>query len=141
MNVNTNINKIKRIKRNISKSGIALFLLAGFGFLLVTDANAQYRRDNRQMRRVERVENRNINRIAVAQGRSDGLREGANAVRKRNRQNPYGEGKFKKATNGYKSRFGNKEAYKHSYRQGFLRGYDEAYYRNTRRVRINRRNW
>lgn len=139
MNVNTNINKIKRIKRNIGKSGIALFLLAGFGFLFVADANAQYRRDNRQTRRIERIENRNINRIAVAQGRSDGLREGANAIRKRNRHNPYGEGKFKKATNGYKSRFGNREAYKQSYRQGFLRGYDEAYYRNTRGIRIIRR--
>jgi hypothetical protein len=112
--------------------------VAGFGFLLVGDANAQYRRDNRQTRRVERAENRNINRIAVAQGRSDGLREGANAIRKRNRHNPYGEGKFKKATNGYKSRFDNWEAYKQSYRQGFLRDYDEAYYRNTRGIRIIR---
>ena len=141
MNVNTNINRTKRIKRNIGKSCIALFLLANFGFLSVADVNAQYRRDNRQMRRVERLENRNINRIAVAQGRSDGLREGANAIRKRNRHNPYGEGKFKKATNGYKSRFGNREAYKQSYRQGFLQGYDEAYYRNTRGIRIIRRSW
>jgi len=69
------------------------------------------------------------------------LREGANAIRKRKRYNPYGEGKFKKATNGYKSRFGNRVAYQQSYRQGFLRGYDEAYYRNTRGVRVNRRNW
>jgi hypothetical protein len=87
--------------------------VASFGFLLVGDANAQYHRDNRQTRRVERAENRNINRIAVAQGRSDGLREGTNAIRKRNRHNPYGEGKFKKATNGYKSRFDNRETYKH----------------------------
>ena len=140
MNVNTNINKIKRIKRSIGKSGITFFLLASFGFMSVTDINAQYRRDNRQLRRVERVENRNTTRIALAQGRSDGLREGANAIRKRNRHNPYGEGKFKKATNGYESRFGNREAYKQSYRQGFLQGYDEAYYRDTRGIRIIRRN-
>ena len=132
MNVKTNINKTKR---NIGRFGIALFLLAGFGFLFVTDANAQYRRGNRQMRHIERVENRNISRIAIAQGRSDGLRDGANTVRKRKRHNPYGEGKFKKAINGYKSRFGNREAYKQSYRQGFLRGYDEAYYRGTRGIR------
>ena len=138
MNVNMNINKVKR---NVGKSGIALFLMVGFGFFLVTDVNAQYRRDNRQMRRIERIDNRNIFRIALAQGHSDGLREGANAIRNRNRHNPYGEGKFKKATNGYKSRFGNKGAYKQSYQQGFIRGYNEAYYRGNRSVRVNRRGW
>lgn len=135
---------IIKTNHKIIKSGIAFLLLAGFGSFLVADANAQYRRDNRRANRVERIENRNQNRIAVAQGRSDGMREGANAIRGRKRHNPYGEGKFKKATNGYKSRFGNKEAYKQSYRQGFLRGYEQAYYRNTRGVRgirIVRRNY
>lgn len=121
--------------------GLTVFFFSGFGFLCAPEANAQNRRDNRQMRRNERVESRNITRIAEAQGRSDGLREGANANRGRKRYDPYGEGKYKKGTNGYKSRFGNKATYRRIYQQAFLRGYEESYYRNSRNLRQNRRNW
>lgn len=117
------------------------FFISGLGFLFSTEASAQYRRDNRQTRRVERFENRNITRIAEAQGYNDGLREGANANRGRKRYNPYSQGKYKKATNGYKSNLGNKETYKRFYRQAFVRGYDEAYYGSNRGVRRNRRGW
>lgn len=132
--------KNKKIKRKLIKSGIASIVLAGFAFLLAPDVFGQYRR-NDQRARVERVESRNVVRIAEAQGYSDGLREGANAIRQRKRYNPYGEGKYKKGTNGYKSRFGNKSTYKRFYRQAFERGYNEAYNRDTRRVRPVRRIW
>ena len=129
-----------KLQRKITGFGMMLSMIFGLLILTVTDAQAQFR-GNRQIFRVERGNNNNVNRIGRAQGYSDGLREGSNAARGRKRKSPYDEGKFKKATNGYKSRFGNREAYKQSYRQGFLRGYDEAYRRNNRVIRVNRRSW
>lgn len=131
---------IKTAKHRFMKASIASLVLAGCVFLIAPEtANAQYRRDDRQIRRVE---SRNIARIAQAQGYNDGLREGADQIRRKKRYDPYGEGRYKKATNGYKSRFGNKETYKRIYRRAFVRGYNEAYYRNPPRViRPVRRNW
>jgi hypothetical protein len=118
---------------------ITVTLFAVFGALLVPEASAQYRRGVTW--RTERVESRNVTRIAEAQGRNDGLREGGNAARTRKRYNPYGESKYRKGTNGYKSRFGNKATYKRIYQQAFVRGYNEAYYRSPRGVRRVRRDW
>lgn len=130
-----------KTKQKLIKSGIASIVLAGFALLLAPEANAQYRRNDRRVIRAERIESSNTVRIAEAQGYNDGLREGANAIRNRKRYNPYGEGKYKKGTNGYQSRFGNKATYKRVYQQSFVRGYNEAYYRDNRRVRTGRRGW
>ena len=120
--------------------GMSLFLFYGFGFLLTTGTYAQFR-DNRQIRRDGRYDNRGqLNRIAQARGHNQGLREGAKDARSRKRHQPYGKGKYKKATDGYNSRLGNKEAYKLAYRNAFLRGYSEAFYRPDRGYRGNRGN-
>jgi hypothetical protein len=131
----------KKIKNKLIKSGIAALVMTSFAFLLTPETSAQYRRGDRREIRAERIESRNIVRIAEAQGYNDGLREGANAIRSRKRYNPYGEKKYRKGTNGYKSRFGNKSTYKRIYRQAFVRGYNDAYYRGNRGVRQNRRGW
>ncbi len=121
--------------------GISFFLFAGFGFFFTTETNAQFR-GNRTIWRDDRYNNRgNLNRIAQAQGYNDGLREGEKDMRGRKRHNPYGKGKYKKATNGYNSRLGNREAYKRFYRQAFARGYNEAFSRNNRGNRGSRRIW
>jgi flagellar biosynthesis/type III secretory pathway protein FliH len=132
--------KTNKIRHKLTNLAALSAMIFGLTLLSMTDAQAQFR-GNRQILHVERGNNNNVNRIGRAQGYSDGLREGSNAARGRKRKSPYDEGKFKKATNGYKSRFGNREAYKQSYRQGFLRGYDEAYRRNNRVIRVNRRSW
>lgn len=129
--------KINKIKHKLIGLSISLFLVSGIGFFFAAEAHGQYR-GNRQIWRDNRTSYGSIHRIAHAEGYSDGLREGAKAARSRKRYNPYGAGRYKKATNGYKSRYGSKEAYKRSYRQGFLRGYDENFYRNSRN---NRRIW
>lgn len=104
---------------------IALFF--AFTFIFASETNAQ----NRRMRQI--WNNRgNAGNVAESQGRNDGLREGIDDARKRKRHNPYGKGRYKKATNGYNSRYGRKEIYKQSYRRAFLRGYNEGYYRNNR---------
>lgn len=129
---------INNLKRKLIGSGIAIFLFAGFGFFFVTEANAQFR-GNRQIWRDDRNNNRgNLSRIAQSQGYNDGLREGDKDMRARKRSNPYSKGRYKKATNGYSSRMGSKEAYKRIYRQAFVRGYNDAYSRNNRGYR---RNW
>lgn len=130
---------INKTNKTFVGLGMAAFFFAVFGVLFAPEANAQYRRG--VVWRTERVESRNIMRIAEAQGRSDGLREGSNAVRQRKRYNPYGEGKYRKGTNGYKSSLGNKATYKRVYQQAFVRGYNEAYYRNPRGHRQSRRMW
>lgn len=107
---------------------IALFFALAFVF--VSETNAQ----NRRGRRIWN-DRGNAGSVAQSQGRSDGLREGIDDARKRKRRNPYGKGRYKKATNGYDSRYGNKEVYKRAYRQAFLRGYDEGYDRNNRNNR------
>jgi hypothetical protein len=131
---------INKLHRKLIGSGIALFIFAGFGFFFTTEANAQYR-GNRQIWRDDRNINRgninrgNLSRIAQSQGYNDGLREGDKDMRGRKRPNPYSKGRYKKATNGYSSRLGNKEAYKQFYRQAFVRGYNEAFSRNNRGYR------
>lgn len=129
---------INNLQRKLIGFGISIFLFAGFGFFFATDANAQYR-NNRQIWRDDRYGSRaGLSRIAHERGYNDGLLEGRKDFRGRKRPNPYSKGKYKKATAGYSSRMGNKEAYKQFYRQAFIRGYDEAFYRNNRG---NRRIW
>ena len=134
--------KNEKTKNTLFKSGFVSFALAGVVFLFAAataaDANAQYRRNDRRDTRIYRNENRTLVRIAETQGYNDGLREGAEAARKRKRNNPYGEGKYRKGTGGYQSRLGSKSTYKRFYQQAFLRGYNEAYYRDNRRMR---RSW
>ncbi|HEX8289171.1 MAG TPA: hypothetical protein VF556_14315 [Pyrinomonadaceae bacterium] len=121
--------------------GMTFLLLCGGVLFLASDANAQFR-DNHQIWRDGRFGNRaELNRVARTRGYDDGLREGSKDARGRKRHNPYGKGGYKKATNGYNSRYGNKEAYRQIYRNAFLRGYDDAFYRNNRGIRINRRGW
>jgi hypothetical protein len=130
----------RKITRGGVKSGVAALALASFALLLApADASGQIWRGDRAGWRGERAESRSVRRIAEAQGYNDGLREGANQLRQRKRHNPYGEGKYKKGTNGYKLRFGDKTAYRRIYRQAFVRGYNEAYFRDARRARPLRR--
>ena len=124
--------KNEKIKNILFKTGFASIALAGVAFLLAADANAQFRRSDRHS---TRIENRNVLRIAESQGYSDGLRAGAEAARQRKRYNPYGQGKYRKGTNGYQSRLGSKSTYKRFYQPAFVRGYNEAYNRGGRPVR------
>ena len=64
--------KMGKLHKKLVGFGLAVFFFAGFGFLIAPEASAQYRRNDRGAWRTERVESRNISRIAEAQGRSDG---------------------------------------------------------------------
>lgn len=70
-----------------------------------------------------------VYRIAQDQGYRDGVDHGAEHAREGKRYNPESARHYKDANNGYRSEYGNKDAYKQAYREGFRQGYDEGYRR------------
>lgn len=71
-----------------------------------------------------------VYRMAEEQGYRDGYAHGADHARQGRRYDYAGTSHYRDATNGYRSGYGNKDAYKQTYRNGFVRGY-EAGYRST----------
>lgn len=70
-------------------------------------------------------------RVAQENGYRDGLRHGQDD-RNRNRRFEYQDSSdYRDASRGYRSEYGNRDAYRNAYRDGFRRGYEEAY-RNNR---------
>jgi hypothetical protein len=67
--------------------------------------------------------------VARINGYQDGLKEGSKDARDGDRFDPFAESEYQRGTGGYRSSYGDKEAYKQLYRQSFLRGYREAFNR------------
>ena len=67
----------------------------------------------------------NIYRIAQQNGYNDGLRKGQEDARE-GHNNPTGTNEYRRATNGYDSRMGDRYQYQQAYRQGFLQGFSEG---------------
>lgn len=67
--------------------------------------------------------------VARINGYQDGLKEGSEDARDGDRFDPFGESEYQSGTGGYRSSYGDREAYKQLYRQSFLRGYREAFNR------------
>jgi len=130
---------------NLKKIGLALSLVFGFILLSNTAASAQYR-DDRGYGRNGGYGNyggyrNDMYRIAQQYGFNDGLRKGEEDARE-GHSNPQATSLYKRATNGYDSRMGNKDAYKQAYRQAFMDGFYQAqnngYYNNGRYGNRNR---
>lgn len=83
--------------------------------------------------------NNNVYRVAQRQGYQDGLYRGRDDAQDRDRYNPEKSSEYRKATNGYDSRTGNKNAYKDAYRQAFISGYNQGYNRNGNNGGYNNR--
>ena len=74
---------------------------------------------------------RNDFRVAQENGYRDGQRRGLDD-RNHNRRSDYQDSSdYRDASRGYRSEYGNRDAYRNAYRDGFRRGYEEAY-RNNR---------
>lgn len=151
------------LKNSLKGIGLGLFMMFGIMAFSTTEANAQwrdrdddryerdddrdYRRDRRDRRddRYERRDRRNdrygnnIHRIAQRQGYQDGIYRGRDDAQDRDRYNPEKSSEYRKATNGYDSRMGNKNAYKDAYRQAFISGYNQGYNRNGNNGGYNNR--
>jgi hypothetical protein len=79
-----------------------------------------------------------IYRIAQENGYRDGLRQGQDDANRRRRYDYNDDNRYRDASSGYRSEYGNRDAYRNAYREGFARGYDEGYRRNgnNRGVRL-----
>lgn len=137
------------IKNSVKGIGLSLLMAVGLVAFSGTEASAQYRdQDDRQERREDRQErredrqdrrddrgdrNRNdLYRVARENGFRDGRAEAREDRRDRDRDNPQRAAEYRKATNGYYARLGNKNTYKEVYRQAFLQGYSSVNNRNNR---------
>lgn len=66
-------------------------------------------------------------RSAVEYGQRDGMSQGRNDARRNRTSNSQGAKHYRNASRGYNSRNGTRPAYQGAYRDGFTRGYDEAF--------------
>ena len=69
------------------------------------------------------------NNIAHQTGYAQGLRDGREDRDDRKSFKLDRHGDYKKATDGYRKEYGNKDLYKNNYRAGYQRGYQQGYYR------------
>ena len=66
-------------------------------------------------------------RVAFNYGYNDGVERGVKAARSRKAFDPNREGWYRDGDRHYDGDFGPRDRYKASYREGFLRGYEEGY--------------
>ncbi len=76
-----------------------------------------------------------IYRIAQQNGYRDGLRHGEEDRSRRRGYDYSHSDRYRDATSGYRSEYGDREAYRQGYRDGYRRGYDEGYRQNNSRSR------
>ena len=68
-----------------------------------------------------------VNSTAAANGYRDGLAKGREDIRDGDSYDPNRHAWYRSADRGYRNTAGSREGYRSEYRDGFLRGYDEAY--------------
>ena len=69
-------------------------------------------------------------RIAQENGYRDGLRQGQDDLNRRRRYDYNDDSRYRDASNGYRSEYGNRDEYRRAYREGFKNGYEDGYRRN-----------
>jgi hypothetical protein len=95
------------------------------------DRDRDYRRDDRY-RRNDRYDDRygnNQYQIAREQGYRNGLNTGASDAQRGQSFDPQRSHFYRNGTDGYNSRYGNKNQYKQVFRDAFVQGYREGYQR------------
>ena len=145
------------IKNTAKGIGLGMFMAFGIMAFSSTETSAQNRdqrtqedrqddrdyRNNDRDRRNDDNDRRNDDRYdrnrndVYRVARQNGFHDGQDVARSfrndRDRNYPERTREYKRATNGYYSSLGNKNAYKDAYRQAFLEGYKTALYQNNRR--------
>lgn len=115
--------KMNNIYGGLMRAAAAVSLVFGFIFIAGGVAEAQYGGYGHYGR--YGGYGNGVYQIAQQNGYNDGLRKGEEDFRE-GHNNPQGTSEYKRATNGYDSRMGDKETYKQAYRQAFLQGFSEA---------------
>ena len=78
-----------------------------------------------------------VNNVAYDNGYRDGLAKGTEDARDRDSFDPVRHKEYRNADRGYNSRYGTKDQYKLTYRDGFDAGYSQSYRQNGGRVSSN----
>src|ERR1044071_4306875 len=73
-----------------------------------------------------------IYRIAQQNGYNDGLRSGQSERNSRRSFDYRNDDRYRDASSGYRSDYGNRDQYRQAYREGYQRGYEEGYRQNNR---------
>ncbi len=73
-----------------------------------------------------------IYRIAQQNGYNDGLRSGQSERNSRRSFDYQNDDRYRDASSGYRSEYGNRDQYRQAYREGYQRGYEEGYRQNNR---------
>ena len=147
------------LKSRISKILFAVLFLVGVSAVSSSTVQAQwpygqdpYRRDRDRDYRRDRDDDRyrrnddryrrngqygqygNNSQMAFNQGYQDGVYTGSNDGQRGQNYNPQRSHFYRNGhgDNGGYGRYGNSYQYQQAYRQGFLRGYDEGFRRNSR---------
>jgi hypothetical protein len=74
-----------------------------------------------------------VYRIAYQNGYSDGFRHGGEDGERHRSYNYEHASRYREATRGYRSEYGDRDFYRRAYREGYRRGYDDGYRRSYRR--------
>lgn len=74
-----------------------------------------------------------VARIAQQNGYREGLRNGQDDRSRRRGYSYENDDRYRDATSGYRSEFGNRDFYRQAFREGYRRGYEEGYGRNNSR--------
>src|SRR5450432_2088643 len=114
----------KNLQSKIGRVVLSASLLLGITVAVSATAQAQGRRDGWDRGGYGR---NGIYELAQNQGFQDGVNTGASDAGRRQSYDPYRSHFYKNATYGYRNSFGNREAYKQAYRDGFLRGYQDGF--------------
>ncbi|HKG21545.1 MAG TPA: hypothetical protein VKC34_06565 [Blastocatellia bacterium] len=88
------------------------------------------RRDDRDGR-YDRNDRNQIIRMAQQNGYNDGIRRGQEDRSRRRGNQADRASEYRDGMRGYRSEYGDRNIYRQAYREGFMRGYDEAYRRGT----------
>lgn len=117
--------KLNNLKRAVS--GAALTLALAFGVTMVASetAQAQYGGYNDPYGRSGGYND--VYQIAAENGYRSGVSHGADHRRQGHRYDATDPAEYRSGTAGYRSEYGNRDAYKQSFREGFRRGYDEGF--------------
>jgi hypothetical protein len=78
---------------------------------------------------------------ARQEGFRDGLAAGRDDARDGERYKPQNHSDYKRGTDGYNSRYGNKGQYKQAYRDAFIQGYNQGYNQGNRNNRNRNGRW
>jgi hypothetical protein len=122
--------KVRNTPNKLAGAILGLTLLVGIGVSSSATVQAQYRNDdqNRRDRNWDRYGNyggsSELRQTALNSGFNEGVREGSNDRLNGRQSNYQNSNAYRRATQGYNSRLGDRELYRRYFREAFENGYN-----------------